>query len=334
MSFFKKTYDFVAIGDNTTDAFIHLKDGHVIPDDTHDGYKKLCIDFGAKIPYESVEVIHAVGNAANAAVSAARLGLTSGLISDTGDDLNGKESLSVFKKEKVSTDFIRIHKGMNSNYDFVLCFGADRTILVKHETYPSRMPMELKCNWIYLSSFAHKNEEYIEEIMTFIEKNPNVKVAFQPATFEIKAGVEKFSRIYKRTEVFICNIEEAQAILKIETRDVKTLLPGIAALGPKIILITDGPDGAYSYDGKEFLKMPIYPDPKPPLQRTGAGDAFASTFVSALALGKTVKEALVWGPVNSMSVVQQVGAQKGLLTQDALLKYLKDAPADYKPTII
>ncbi|MDD5050547.1 MAG: carbohydrate kinase family protein [Candidatus Pacebacteria bacterium] len=332
MSFFKKSYDFVAIGDNTTDAFIRLKDAHIIPDDTHDGYKKLCIDFGSKIPYESVEVIHAVGNAANAAVSAARLGLSSALISDTGDDQNGEESLQVFRKNKVSTDFIRVHKGMTSNYDFVLCYDADRTILVKHETYPSKMPSSLDAKWIYLSSFAHKNEGYIEEIMTFIEKNPSVKVAFQPATFEIKAGVPKFARIYKRTEVFICNLEEAETILEKENADPKTLLEGLRALGPKIVVMTDGPAGAYCYDGQEFLKMPIYPDPKPPVQRTGAGDAFASTFVSALALGKSIREALMWGPVNSMSVVQQVGAQKGLLSRDALLKYLAEAPTDYLPT--
>ncbi|MDP2665034.1 MAG: PfkB family carbohydrate kinase, partial [bacterium] len=77
---------------------------------------------------------------------------------------------------------------------------------------------------------------------------------------------------------------------------------------------------------------PMYPDPKPPENRTGAGDAMTSTFVIALALGKSLSEALLWGPVNSMSVVQHVGAQKGLLTRAALLKYLADAPSSYTVT--
>ncbi len=304
MSFFKKSYDFVAIGDNTTDAFIRLKEAHVIADDTHDGYKKLCVDFGSKIPYESVEIIHAVGNAANAAVSAARLGLRSALVSDVGDDVNGSKSLATLKSQGVSTEFIHTHKGMTST------------------------------KWLYLSSFAHLNEKYINEVMDFIDANPETKVAFQPATFEIKLGTKKLERIYKRTEVFICNLEEAETILGIQNRDPKVLLQGLRALGPKIAVMTDGPDGAYCFDGVEFLKMPIYPDPKPPVQRTGAGDAFASTFVSALALGKPVKEALTWGPVNSMSVVQQIGAQKGLLSQEKLLEFLKNAPKDYTPTTI
>ena len=75
----------------------------------------------------------------------------------------------------------------------------------------------------------------------------------------------------------------------------------------------------------------MYPDPNPPVSRTGAGDAFASTFTSALILGKAVKEALQWAPVNSAYVVQQIGAQKGLLTREQLEEYLKKAPSDYKP---
>ena len=63
---------------------------------------------------------------------------------------------------------------------------------------------------------------------------------------------------------------------------------------------------------------------------TGAGDAFASTIVSALIHGKTLDEALTWAPINSMSVVQQVGAQKGLLTKEKLEEYLKNAPEGYK----
>jgi len=80
--------------------------------------------------------------------------------------------------------------------------------------------------------------------------------------------------------------------------------------------------------------MRAYPDPKPPYERTGAGDAFSSTFVTALALGKDVRTALRWAPINSMSVVQQVGARAGLLTVAELEKYLASAPADYQPKII
>ena len=78
--------------------------------------------------------------------------------------------------------------------------------------------------------------------------------------------------------------------------------------------------------------MPLYPDPAPPLDRTGAGDAFASTFVAALIKGNDIEGALQWAPINSMSVVQKVGAQAGLLSEKQIDHYLRHSPEHYRPT--
>jgi sugar/nucleoside kinase (ribokinase family) len=150
----------------------------------------------------------------------------------------------------------------------------------------------------------------------------------------MKFGKKKLAGLYKRTEIVICNKEESQRILEDKEEDIKKLLEGMAALGPKIVVITDGTNGAYAYDGKSSWFMPPYPDPRPPIQRTGAGDAFASTFVVAISQGMRIEEALRWAPINSMSVVQHVGAQVGLLTRYQLEKYLEDASADYLPKLI
>jgi ribokinase len=79
-----------------------------------------------------------------------------------------------------------------------------------------------------------------------------------------------------------------------------------------------------------MVQIPNYPDPAPPLDRTGAGDAFASTIVAALAQGESIETALSWAPINSMSVVQKLGAQAGLLERKEVEKYLAEAPEWYK----
>ena len=142
-------------------------------------------------------------------------------------------------------------------------------------------------------------------------------------------GKEKLKSLFASTELVACNKEEAERILGIVETDIKELLEKMHALGPKIILITDGPNGAYASDGTRMLKVPMYPDQKPPLDRTGAGDASTSSVVAALALDKPLEEALLWGPINAMSVVQEIGAQKGLLSREALEHYLKNAPPNY-----
>jgi ribokinase len=101
-------------------------------------------------------------------------------------------------------------------------------------------------------------------------------------------------------------------------------------LGVNHVVITDGPNGAYASDGQQMLFMPIYPDPKPPYDRTGAGDAFASTRTAALSLGETLETALAWAPINSMNVSQYIGAQEGLVTKEKLNEFLQSAPEEYK----
>jgi sugar/nucleoside kinase (ribokinase family) len=326
---FRKRLDFAAVGDVTTDAFIRLKDASVHCNIDNDRCE-LCMRFADKIPYESVEVVKAVGNSANAAVSAARLGLKAGLISNIGDDENGRDCIAALKAERVDTREIVRHTGALTNYHYVLWYEAERTILVKHQEYARRFPADMKApKWLYISSLGGDTEGYHNEMMDYIDAHPEMKVAFQPGTFQMSLGREKLARLYRRCDVFVCNTEEAQRILGTEEKDPKQLLSLLAALGPKIVLLTDGPKGAYMLDAGNAWFVPPYPDPKAPFERTGAGDAFASTFAAMIALGKTPQEALRAAPINSMSVVQQVGAQKGLLSFGKLQEWLAKAPLDY-----
>ncbi len=326
-----KQIDILAIGDVVIDAFIKIKDAEVNCDIDKENCK-LSLRFGDKVPYESVEICNAVGNSSNASVSASRLGLSSALLSYIGNDQNGKDCLAELEKNGVQTQYVKTEDGKKTNYHYVLWYDVDRTILVKHEKFNYDLEEIEKPKWIYLSSLGEDSLDFQMQIADFVEKHSETKLAFQPGTFQIKTGMEKLSRIYNETDVFFCNVEEAQTILSEKSRDLPTLLKGLANLGPKIVVITDGFDGAYAYDAKnndsDFWFMPVYPHT--PFERTGAGDAFASTLVSALAIGKTLAEALTWAPINSMSVTQFVGAQKGLLTLPKLEEYLAKAPTNYK----
>ena len=322
-------HDFVAIGDIVTDAFIKLKDASVNCD-VNKEHCTITMAFGDKIPYESVDVVRAVGNSSNAAVAASRLGLNSALVTNMGDDTNGRECMDVLKREGVSLEFVEIHKGLETNYHYVLWYGDDRTILVKHQQYYRCLPDIKRPKWLYLSSLGGDTLKYHAEIAEYIKNHKDVKLAFQPGTFQIKSGYEAFKEIYQNCQIFFCNTEEAERILGVTDLKIEEVLEKMRALGPKIVVITEGPKGLYAFDGENKIFLPAYPDPKPPLERTGAGDALASTTVAALALGKTLEQALEWGLVNSMSVVQQVGAQKGLLTKEEIETYLTKAPVDFK----
>lgn len=328
-----KKIDFLAIGDIVIDAFIELENAQVNCDINNENCT-ICMKFADKIPYKDVTVVKAVGNGPNAAVSARRLGLETQILTHVGNDENGKECIETLEKNGVGTETVVSEDGKKTNYHYVLSYVADRTILIKHEAFTYDFEAEIKNAgtpaWVYLTSLANNTEHYHEQIADYLEKNPEIKLAFQPGTFQMKMGKEKLARLYKRAEIHFCNKEESQRILGSTEEDVKVLMQKLHELGPKIICLTDGPNGAYAFDGENYYQMPIYPDPKPPVERTGAGDAFSSTVTAALAMGKTLPEALTWGPINSMNVVQHIGAQKGLLSKEELENLLAQAPGDYK----
>jgi ribokinase len=321
--------DFFAIGDIVTEPFIRLKDAEVHCRLDNEACE-LCMRWGDKIPYESATVCAAVGNASNAAVAAARLGLSSALRAYVGDDRFGPECREVLQSEHVSDKYVVTEAGKLTNYHYVLWYADNRTILVKHEDFTYTVPTLPKApKWIYLSSLAANSLPYHIALAEWIKQYPDSKLAFQPGTFQMQLGVAALKEIYERSDLFVVNKEEAERILeKPVGSDIKELLTSVKALGPKIVVITDDKRGCYAVDEtNKMIHVPRYPDPRAPFEITGAGDALASGTASALALGKPLEEALRWGSANASSVLQAVGAQKGLLTREQLEAAIANPPA-------
>ena len=325
--------DVLSVGDIVTDAFIKLFDDQAVAFENDHG-KWLAVPFGMKVPFDHVEIMEAVGNAPNASVSFARLGLNSGLMANVGGDMHGRDMITSLHKNGVDTRFVHINPDKLSNYHYVLWYKEERTILIKHEAYdyhwPHLKPKEMP-RWIYFSSIGENAIDFHDDMTDWLEENPGVKLAFQPGTFQIRAGVDRLSRLYRRTDVLVLNREEAVEVSGGDYDDLHGLFDRLHAYGPQVVCITDGPSGAYASDGQHRFKMPPYPDPGPPVERTGAGDAFTSTFVASLIKGNTIEGALQWAPINSMNVVQHVGAQTGLLTEKEIDGLLRKAPDSYKP---
>jgi sugar/nucleoside kinase (ribokinase family) len=337
----EKPFDIIGVGDTVIDAFIKLEVGHT--EETAKG-TELCMPYGAKVPYESVTIVPAVGNSANAVVSASRLGLNTALVTFLGNDKHGKECLERLEKEKVSTKFITEENDKPTNYHYVLWYGDDRTILIKHTAFKSVLPNIGNPKWIYLSSLGAHTKDLHFSLAEYMRSHPETKLAFQPGTFQLELKHE-LAELYKETNVLCMNKEEAEELLNIQGDDptspegsagqsIKKLLDGLQALGPETVIITDGSHGAYLRYDHQYLNMPVYPDIAPPLERTGAGDAFFSTFISYLAKGYDETEAIKRAPINSMNVVQHIGAQEGLLSEEKIEEYLKNAPEGYKLTIL
>jgi sugar/nucleoside kinase (ribokinase family) len=316
-------YDIVSIGDTTIDAFIELHEASVHCAVDHTACQ-LCLSYADKVPYESLTMLPA-GNSTNNAVGSARLGMKNAFVAAVGDDTNGQKIIKELTEEGIDTQFIHVNKGVQTNFHFVLSFQGERTILIKHNKFQYKLPHVLDTQWIYFSSMAQGTEKFHKELESFLTRNPKVKLSFNPGTFQMRMAASVMKGIYKHTEVLFLNREEAQLVLKQQTRDVKKLLKGLHNLGAKIAVITDGRQGSYASNGNDkvwYLDEFVGPH----VEATGAGDAYGTAFTAAMFYGKTLGGAMEWGTINGGNVVQHVGPHAGLQTKAQLEAYLKKHP--------
>jgi sugar/nucleoside kinase (ribokinase family) len=315
-------FDIVSIGDTTIDAFVELHEASV-----HCKLERtdcqLCMNYADKIPYENLTMLPA-GNSTNNAVGSARLGLKNAFISAVGDDANGKKIIEELKSEGIDSQFIHLNKNTNTNFHVVLVFQGERTILIKHNKFSYSLPSKLDTKWIYFSSMGAGTEKFHQDFAKFLQKNPEIKVSFNPGTFQMRMGTKKLAGIYKRTEVLFLNREEAALVTQQKTRDIKKLTAGMHKLGAPIAVITDGRDGSYASDGNKIYFLPEFPGPR--IEATGAGDAYGTGFTAAQIYGKSLKESMIWGTINGGNVVLFVGPHKGLQTKKQMENYVRKYP--------
>ena len=317
-----KKFDLISVGDTTLDVFLELEEEVKIIKDKS-GVDYLGLVNAEKIPVKKLTIIPAVGNSANVAIGASRLGLKTAIYTILGEDQTGHDSIKVLKDEKVADDYITIDKKSGSNFSAVLNYKAERTILVHHEHRTYNLPKLAPAHWMYFSSLAEGHEKLHSQIPRYVKAN-NVKLGFNPGSFQLREGLNTMKPILRVLEVLFVNRAEAQTLVGKEP-DIKKLFAKLHKEGPKIVVITEGPKGSYASDGKHIYFLDIFPAPL--VERTGAGDAFATGFISALANGESVKDAMRWGTISSASVIQYIGAREGLLTKKVMMATIKKNPA-------
>src|SRR6185437_5675895 len=142
---------------------------------------------------------------------------------------------------KVDPAYIALEEGKTTNSHYVLWYGPERTILIKHEAFVYQLPNPLPApKTVYLSSIGESGVALHDPIADWLEEAREIMLVFQPGTFQMKVGMERLARIYKRADVFFANKEEYQRVLESKEEDVKKLMDIMRAKGPKTAVLTDG----------------------------------------------------------------------------------------------
>lgn len=307
----------IAIGAATQDVFVTGKALTAKRDVRTKSYVEQ-FPLGAKIELDNV-FYDTGGGATNAAVTFARQGLNSSFLGKIGHDPAGTEILRVLQREGIATDHVNTDTKLGTGYSVLLLApNGERTILVYRGASHSLSAKEfniknLRADWFYISALAG-NLDLLKKLVSHAKKH-GIRVAYNPGSAELKQA-KKLKGIINGIEVLLANKEEMKLLFGGE------MPPAIlteASRHAQFVVMTDGPGGTHATDGFQYYQAGIYQKVKV-VDRTGAGDAFGSGFVAALARGMDMVAAISLASANSTAVVQKIGAKPGILRTDRIKK--------------
>jgi sugar/nucleoside kinase (ribokinase family) len=312
-----KKFDLLTIGDVAIDLYMKVEGKEVSQDRSNSEQPKICFYHGSKIPVKTVES-NIAGNAVNVSIGTNKLGLKTAIYAEMGDDEEAERVEKDLTKEGIITDYLFRNKGAQTGIHPVIVYAGERTIFSHHEKRHYSLKDWPEPKWLYYTSVSPGFEPFQAELVDYLKKNPKIGVAFNPGTFQLRAGLGGLRNIFEVTHVLFVNREEA--VYFVGEDNTENLHHKLRKLGPKLTIITDGSEGASGSDGKTLIKVPAYVIDKPVIDKTGAGDSFAAGAIAALFYNKPLEEVLLWGAINSSSVIREIGAVHGLKTKEEIEK--------------
>lgn len=310
---------FLVVGSSVTDFFTELSSS----ENTSISNNSVTFNLGAKVPIQITKQVMG-GNGMNVSIGLKRLNHEVAFYTYIGNDTYAHEIETFLKKEGVVV--FSEKDGETSDLSFILDVHTDRIIFSHHpiRDHGFSSPEDEKFDCIFLSSIGDHWEDAYEKVINYASFS-QTPIAFSPGSRQLNNMSDIFFTALHAAQYVLINKEEATAILEkfsLPHTDVSAILHGLHQLGPKIISITDGGNGAYAFDGTEILHIDSLPKEKK-TEKTGAGDAYASGFLASVCHGNSLAESMRWGSINAKMVMEDIGAQAGLLSQDLLLQHLE-----------
>lgn len=338
--------DIITIGSATMDVFVECDDANIVAAITKCTRNEfMCYPYGAKVEVNNF-TSNTGGGGVNTALNFANLGFLTSVICKIGDDIYSKGIIDVLQKSNLNLSNIIQDNSVSTGFSIILLsFQGDRTVLAQRGANATLKKSEVNFDAIkeakilYIAPLSGESNKVLTSITEFAQEN-GVKVCINAGTTALKKGFEYIKKIIDTAEVVVMNKEEASMCTKIEVRpdsknnhysndlihpDIRAMLEKLKISQEQTVVITDGREGAYAYDGKIYYKCPNFPAEV--VSTLGAGDAFASTFCAALdRTNQDVGKSLMYSAVNSASVVSNFGASEGFLTFEKIEKRLRENP--------
>lgn len=304
-------YDIITYGSATWDIYVSPEKMKIISSDDFISGRAIAFNLGSKINLKKTQ-FSIGGGGVNSAFTFKRQGFKVAYSGCVGDDVMGNQIIERLKKIKIETKLIQKTNKASTNCSIIYnILGEDRTIMNYRgaSEYLNNIKFK-KAKWYYIAPLSGKIAKLTQEIVDFAHNN-NIKIAFNPGNSQLTLPKNKLNEIIDKVDVLILNQEEASILTKIDYKKEEKIVKKLKELHKGITVMTKGERGVTIIDNKVVYNKAS--KVVKAVDKTGAGDAFGSAFVSGLIKFNDIQKAMDLGLRNSISCIKKQGSTNGLL---------------------
>lgn len=254
------------------------------------------------------------GKGANQAVSAARMGGNVTLISKTGNDVFGKQSVMLYTAENIKTDYIYSDPKHPSGVALITVdsYGENCIVVASGaNAYLSPSDIDKASSEIESSDLVLMQLEIPIETVEYVAEMANrkgIKVILNPAPARALSD-----NLLKHLYIIIPNKSEAEILSGIRVSDIESAKQAadiISAKGVSIVVITLGSQGALIKDNNEYHFVEAFKVDA--VDTTAAGDTFCGSVCVGLSEGRSILDSVKLAARAAAITVTRMGAQTSI----------------------
>ena len=285
------------------------------------GPMELCTDFKPAL----------AGSESNCAVGLARLLHSVCWISRLGNDPFGKKILKTLRGESINVDRVEIADGAFTGLMFkeIKPTGAPHAYYYRRDSAASQLHAKLftglRSRYLFVTgitpALSSENRKVTFQIVEEF-RAAGTKIVFDPnmryKLWTAQAARPVFLELASKSDVLLPSLDEAKLMTGLDKLD--QIAEALLQLGPKLVAIKAGDQGAYFADGAFCGLMPPFPVRQ--IDPIGAGDAFCAGVISGLLNGLPFQKAVERGCATGAICVTAYGDCAGLPDRAELEDFL------------
>ncbi|MHA1794268.1 MAG: carbohydrate kinase family protein [Promethearchaeota archaeon] len=297
------------------------------------GLGEVCVDLVSQVPYfpEPDEKLDAFtqdffmgGVTANFLTAASKLGINTGFIGAVGDDSYGDFLLSGLKKARIDTTLMKKNGHSPINIITVARNSGEKTIVQSPYLQTTKLePEDIKEEYFSNARALHTtaiHEDLAIKCLEISRKKGIVTSLDLEKQIAIR-GLNALKPIIENIDILLPNKEGAKTLTG--KQDLKKCAQALLDLGPDVVIITLGKEGALVTTRKMQKIIPTHDVNV--VDTTGAGDAFCAAFISAHVIKKmSIEDSARFANAVAAIKIQHLGATGGLPTWEQALKFQKN----------